>query len=68
MGPNFKQLPNTEANARLIAAAPELLAALQGLLVHIGAHKPTDFKQTLPLTWTEALRAAHAADAKAQGV
>ena len=44
------------AEARLIAAAPELLEALRGMMLNSGAH------------WLEARRAARAAIARAEGL
>lgn len=52
-------LPEAEANARLIAAAPDLLAALEKLL-----HETDDGTQLCAREFAEA---AHAAVAKAKG-
>ena len=60
-----KGTPEFEANARLIAAAPELLAALRGIIETLGyleANGGIDAPHRL------ALIAARAAIAKAEGV
>lgn len=51
-----------EANARLIAAAPELLMAL-AWLVGLKDERPSDYAEQKPLAWA----AARAAIAKATG-
>ena len=53
--------PMGEANARLIAAAPELLAALQGMIEYFVDCSIDDYSDT------ETLQAARAAIAKATG-
>jgi hypothetical protein len=53
--------PMGEANARLIAAAPDLLAALQGMIEYFVDYSWDDYSDT------ETLQAARAAIAKATG-
>jgi hypothetical protein len=53
-----------EANARLIAAAPELLAALKGL---VGAHLSTPGPRGVMLDVPHFLKQAEATIAKAEG-
>lgn len=63
--PNFKDFCALDANARLIAAAPELLAQLKSLLEmfdHDAAHQPD------PITAGEMIDATLATIAKAEGV
>jgi phage tail sheath gpL-like len=54
-------LNETIANARLMAAAPELLAALQGMIEYFVDYSWDDYSDT------ETLQAARAAIAKATG-
>lgn len=54
-------LNETIANARLMAAAPELLAALQGMIEYFVDYSWNDYSDT------ETLQAARAAIAKATG-
>ena len=63
-GPGYCNLPvqTAEANARLIAAAPDLLAALVGLGEAMRDFDGADVRSMLP-----ALLAGRAAIAKAQG-
>ena len=53
--------PRREANARLIAAAPELLAALKVVTAHLASQPPRN------QGWNAALNMAEAAIAKAEG-
>jgi hypothetical protein len=56
--------PNAKADARLIAAAPDLLAALD----HLSGHASTTYHMCgTDEEWMEGLRAARAAIAKATG-
>ena len=56
-----KESNESTANARLIAAAPELLAALQGMIEYFVDYSWDDYSDT------ETLQAARAAIAKATG-
>jgi hypothetical protein len=55
-------LAETTANARLMAAAPELLEALQGMIEYFVDYSWDDYSDT------ETMQAARAAIAKATGV
>jgi len=54
-------IPETTANARLMAAAPDLLAALQGMIEYFVDGSIDDYSDT------ETMQAARAAIAKATG-
>ena len=55
-----------EANARLIAAAPELLAALKAIVEHIDREGPAAKEWKAISEWCERGRAARAAPAPAR--
>lgn len=55
------------ANARLIAAAPDLLSALQNMLMHIGAGREDGVEWVCEPIHADEIKAARAAIAKATG-
>src|SRR5687768_8810194 len=64
-----KSIPEAEANARLIAAAPELYEALEFIFDHIADKErgPRDLYPAFGLDASRALEMARAALAKARG-
>jgi hypothetical protein len=62
LAPEMARMPELEATARLIAAAPELLAALQLCVTKFSQLKDTE----MTLGMARALEESHAAIAKAE--
>lgn len=67
---HVSRTPEAEANARLIKAAPDLLAALEAFMAHYDQHqKPMteDERVDNDLAWFEAVDAARPVIARARG-
>ena len=60
-------LVNLEANSRLIAAAPDLLEALQGILGYFDSGNSVSVSQATIKASSDEIKAARAAIAKATG-
>lgn len=64
---HLAECEQTIADARLIAAAPELLDALQNILMHIGKGRENDVDWVCEPIHSDEIKAARAAIAKATG-